>query len=656
MNIANLNVKIGADLTDFNRSIANLTSSIQGVGQKLSSVGKNLTVGLTTPILALGTASVKLFGDIQSLKLGLEAVAGSSEEAEKQFQSLKKVAKLPGLGLEEAVKGSINLQTIGFSAEKAEQSLQVFGNAVASVGKGRAEFERAIYGLQQLANTDFPLGEDLNILKDAIPQITPLLKEAFGTARSDDFKKLGITSEQVVNTILTGLGKLPPVAGGINNAFENMGDSIKNSLAGLGESINRAFNVEGLLNTLADVVENLSEKFSKLSPVTQKIVLIFAGLAAAIGPLLVGLGFFITSIIPALVTGFTAISGALAGTTGAVLAITAVVLAFGTLAYGIYKSWDTFVAFFDRLWAETKVTFALALLDIITKVNSFTSNFGISFDKTEQVLKNFARATVENLNKTPLVTFEDANNAMRDSIINGFTSMKKTAIDFLTGTTAEANKTASSIDGVTKKVNGLTEAVQRMANVEPLQIKGADLGFSEAVKINVDVVGIEKLDLLKEKISEVGQKGVDLAAIFKEQLTTAIISFAESIGSLAAGGGMENFFNDIMGIVTNFIGSFGKALVAAGVAALAFQQLAINPGAAIVAGGVLIALAGLAKAQMQKGLGSTGGGGSTYTAASLGSGSYYRPKQDGVVEFEISGNNLRGVLRNQDKKDYRVGA
>src|SRR5690606_22855038 len=177
-------------LADKFNDTKNRLSAIYRLGEGMQSIGTGLTIGITATIVALGSASLKTYGDIQSQKLRLEAVTGSSQEAGKQFERLRKVAKLPGLGLNEAVKGSINLQTIGFSAEKAEQSLQVFGNAVATVGKGRVEFERAIYGLQQLANTEFPLGEDLNILKDAIPQITPLLKEAFGTARSDELAKL----------------------------------------------------------------------------------------------------------------------------------------------------------------------------------------------------------------------------------------------------------------------------------------------------------------------------------------------------------------------------------------------------------------------------------------------------------------------------------
>ena len=109
---------------------------------------------------------------------------------------------------------------------------------------------RAIYGVQQLANTDFPLGEDLNIIKDAIPQITPLLKEAFGTARSEELQKLGISSQQVLGVITEGLEKLPRVSGGVKGAFENLSDSINVSLGSC--ELLSFFSIFGIQNNRKD--------------------------------------------------------------------------------------------------------------------------------------------------------------------------------------------------------------------------------------------------------------------------------------------------------------------------------------------------------------------------------------------------------------------
>lgn len=287
--------------------------SIGDIGERLAKVGTILSASITLPLLTLSKSAITAYGDLQALELGIEAVAGSATYAGKQMESLREIAKLPGLGLKEAAKGSVGLQAIGYSAGNAEKILLQFGNAIATVGKGRVEFDRAIYGVQQLANTDFPLGEDLNIIKDALPQVSTLLKAAFGTSRTEDLQKLKVSSKQVMDVILKGLEKLPRVSGGIKNAFENLGDSIQQNLARIGERIDKAFDISGIINRLTDLMDDAITAFEELSPAMQKTILVITALVAGIGPLLLGIGGFL-ALVPLLVSGITAIGTAITAT------------------------------------------------------------------------------------------------------------------------------------------------------------------------------------------------------------------------------------------------------------------------------------------------------------------------------------------------------
>jgi len=370
-----LEIEILAKIENLEKNLNAAQARLTKFGQAAEDLGKKFSTILTLPILALGAASIKAFGDIQSLKNGLTAVTGSAEETAKQFVRLQQLAKLPGLGLNEVAKGSINLQTIGFSAAKAEKSMAAFGNAVATVGKGRAEFEHAIYGLQQLANTDFPLGEDLNIIKDAIPQVTPLLKEAFGSSRSDELQKLGVTSAQVVDTIVNGLSKLPAVTGGINGGFENLKDGVVNNLARIGEVIDRELNISGIIDSVVNTLTKLVDKFAELSPVTQRIILIFGGIVAAIGPLLLAIGFISTTLIPTLVSGVTVLGTAFAAITGPIALIAIAIAAAVAL---IVYNWDSIVAYFTtgdgvEVFSELKNVFDSSIKFIQALWKKFTS-------------------------------------------------------------------------------------------------------------------------------------------------------------------------------------------------------------------------------------------------------------------------------------------
>lgn len=340
--LASINVRFSVDLRDFSTQMQNSLRQIDSAGQKLQSIGRGLSAAVTLPIVGLGIASLKTFGDIQALQKGLISVMGSSEAAAVEFEKLKEVAKLPGLGLEEAVRGSVNLQAAGFSADEARRALLSFGNALATVGKGKRELDLVTLAITQLNNKSGGFGQDLRQLTEQLPQLRGALQTAFGTVDTEAISKSGVTGKQVVNALITEFEKLPKVSGGINNAFENFADSSKLALSSFGDSINKAFNVEGLLNSLGETISRLAEKFSNLSPEAQKTIVVIAGVAAAIGPVLIAIG-AVTAFVPSVVAGLVAIRAGVASLTATIAAnpIGALAVALSLVVTGFILFRDT---------------------------------------------------------------------------------------------------------------------------------------------------------------------------------------------------------------------------------------------------------------------------------------------------------------------------
>ena len=425
---AELKIGIGADnsglkqgLQDAEAQISAFVSKVGKIGQigeQLSSIGQKMSVGLTLPIIALGGSAIKAYGDIQSLQKGLEAVMGSAGSASKEFERLKEVAKLPGLGMQEAVRGSINLQAIGIDADKARGILSQFGNAVASVGKGKAEFERAIYGVQQLANTDFPLGEDLNIIKDALPQVSNLLKEAFGSSRSDELAKMGVSSKQVLDAITAGLEKLPRVTGGINGAFENLGDSMKTSLARIGKIIDDTFDISGIIDKLTGYLDTAISYFEGLSPAVQQTILVVTGLVAAAGPLLVVVGGFIAAL-PTMLTGIGAIGTALTALTGP---IGLVVVGIAAIIAAVVSNWDKIkpyitktIQWFVDIYNESTI--------VRIGIEALVANFKIGFSIVSNVLKT-AYELIKSFAKGVADAFGGVGSVIKGVLTGDFEAIK----------------------------------------------------------------------------------------------------------------------------------------------------------------------------------------------------------------------------------------
>ncbi|WP_336704383.1 tape measure protein [Chryseobacterium indologenes] len=341
--MANLEISLGAppeqlgrDLNRASGMLRDFTKQIEKIGEigdKLSDLGQKLTMYVTLPIVGLGVAAIKAYGDIEALQKGLEAVMGSAARASGEFAKLREVAKLPGLGLKEAAQGSVALQSAGFSAQKSREALLAFGNALATVGKGANEMNFVILALTQLQNKATGFGQDLRQLMEQLPQLRGALQNAFGTSDSEEIAKTGATGAQVVEKLIQEFAKLPKVTGGIKNAFENLKDSIFINLSRIGDAINKNFNINNIIDKLTSALDKLVSAFEDLSPGMQKAIIIVAGLAAVLGPLLVVVGGILASL-PLLTAGLSALGTVLTvliGVMGPEL------LLLGALAVGIYK-------------------------------------------------------------------------------------------------------------------------------------------------------------------------------------------------------------------------------------------------------------------------------------------------------------------------------
>lgn len=298
----------------------NALSKIDTAG--LHNAGNKLSMGLTVPLVGLGTAAVKAAMDMNSLKAGLTAVAGSSAEADRQLGRLAKIAELPGLGMKEAVQGSIRLQAAGMSAGMAERSMKAFGNAIATVGGGKAELEGVNLALGQIASKSKVSAEEINQINERVPQIRQAMIKAFGTADTEQLSKMGIDSKRFINDVVGELEKLPAVAGGAKNSLETASDSINMSLAKIGEK-GLPLVAKGA-ELAATTIDKLSAGFDKLPDAGQNAVLTIVGIGAAAGPA--------TKLVAGLVDMLTKLKVLQIGSAGASAAAGATTMAGGTAA------------------------------------------------------------------------------------------------------------------------------------------------------------------------------------------------------------------------------------------------------------------------------------------------------------------------------------
>lgn len=461
MALAELNVRIGAIYKDFDKSLRNIERSMTRFSGRISQVGNDMTTALTLPLAAFGAKAIEAAADAESMRLAIETTmkdAGYSiQEAGAELEKLRTAALAPGLDFQQAVKGSIRLQNVGFSAEKSRDILTELANAIAMSGGSAQELDSVTRQFGQMIAKGRILNEDLGIIQENMPGITKAMEAAFGTASADKLREMGISAEMFIDGVTKQLGELPRVSGGLKNAIVNAGNSLTQFLGTVGEEIAKTFNLSALSEQLSKKMADLALWFKTLDAETKKTIITYGLYVAAAGPLLkvgaaiIGAGSFV-------INSFRGIAGAVVGASGQLV---------------------TFVKWFgaaDKVMKATVigavVAGALALYAAYNKINSSIANLNPVYnDMVATQQRAAAAATEEKARIEPLISVLKDNTATLEGKKAALNELQGIAPKYFAGLDAETLK----IEDLNKAYEGYINSIIRAAKAKAAEEKIVDL-------------------------------------------------------------------------------------------------------------------------------------------------------------------------------------
>lgn len=302
-----------------------------------------LSVGFSAPLIAAGAAAIKAGSDMESLTMGLRAVMKSSQATTDEMAKLREVAKLPGLGLEEAVKGTIRLQILGNSAAESRRIMGELGNALAVVGGGKADFSEVIRQLSQLGATGKVTKENLDPIIERIPQLAAIIKDKFGAEALGEpakvFERLGISSQQFIRIITDELAKGERAGNTYKNSWENIEMAAKDAAAEFGKTLLPIAQrvLDEFLTPGIEKAKALATAFRDLPQPTQDWALAITAIATAAPLVLVALGTLIekgTLVLGVLNKGIPILKGFASG-----LSLAGVAAGGAAVGVGLFMKW-----------------------------------------------------------------------------------------------------------------------------------------------------------------------------------------------------------------------------------------------------------------------------------------------------------------------------
>lgn len=201
-------------------------SQLKDIGGKVSDVGKDMTLKLTTPLVALGTVGVNYNAQIEQYRTMFTTLTGSAEEADRIISQLQADAQKSPFDSKSLIEANQYLISAGVSAEDARKTILDLGNAVAATGGGSDELNRMAQNLQQIKNVGKATATDIKQFANAGINIYGLLAETTGKT-VEEVKEMDVSYEVLAEA----LAKASEEGGRYAGAMEAQSQTLNGSLS-----------------------------------------------------------------------------------------------------------------------------------------------------------------------------------------------------------------------------------------------------------------------------------------------------------------------------------------------------------------------------------------------------------------------------------------
>ena len=678
-----------------------LTSKLKRAGEKMGKIGKSMSTYLTLPLLGIGGASVKMASDFEeSLNKVDVAFKGSSKEIRKFAET--------------------TLETYGIAEGTALDMAALFGDMATSMGVPTGE-------AANLSSAMVGLAGDLSSFKNInVKEVTTALNGVF-TGETESLKRLGIVMTEtnlkqfalsrgmsdniqamgqaekvqlryayILENTKNAQGDFARTSTGSANQMRIFTESVKELSVSFGEILLPYFTVA------VTYVNKVIKAFTNLSPTTKKIIVVVAALVAVIGPLLLGLGFLSTTVIPAVIAGLGVLGTAFGAITLPIALVSAAVVALGVL---IYKNFDAIVLKVTEFYNSFVEVYnqSQLLRGAIQYVVFGFKNLWVQAKLAAKLIWAYLKATGSNV----IGLFKNVGKVIAGALTfdlellkQGLSGVKNSVGGAFSQLKEESTKLAADAAKETAEnfAMAFEETVSgRLEKKTPEQLKESLNKLGDSLKETAEKVG-EKIGEsvgkgINRKVKEIGLKSkgvestsnndVDTSGGLKEprvktdglaQDATAIVGITgtinnafsgmgEAIGSALVNGTdvMAALGSVLLSTIGDIAIQLGQAAIGIGVAMMAIKLSFSNPLTAIAAGVALVAIGSVIKGVSGIVSGGGGGGSSSGAGASGFSGSSnsssFGASGGGLqnVVFEIQGTKLVGVLSNTLARNRNLG-
>ena len=303
-----------------------IAKGLTTIGNAATKAGKTLTLGLTTPLIALGTAGVKYNAQMEDFEANLTTLLGDADKAKEMLADLKEMANTTPFETSDLLESTQMMLGFGLAADKTKGYLQTLGDISMGNSEKLMSLTRAF---SQIGAAGKATMEDINQMIDAGFNPLQIMSEKTGKSMADLREEVSdgkISFEDIADAMKTATSEGGRYYKAMEKASKTMNGKLSTALDALKTALGNL--TESLLPIVTKVVEKITDwanAFAELDDETKETILKIAGIAMAIGPVLTAVGKLIT-VINTLSKVFTAITNPIG------LAIAAITTSIGLIS------------------------------------------------------------------------------------------------------------------------------------------------------------------------------------------------------------------------------------------------------------------------------------------------------------------------------------
>jgi hypothetical protein len=489
--VAKLNVQIGAELSGLQKSLKTASASLESFGKKASEIGKTMSTRLTLPIVGGFGFAVKAASDAEETFSKFATVFRDvGSEAEASFKTLRNEYGLSATASKALLSSTGDLLT-GFGFAQSE-SLRL-STEVQKLAVDLASFTNFAGGAQGASDalTKALLGEresvkalGISILEEDVKKQMAINTSKGLTFATERQAKAQATLDIAMAQSQNAIGDYERTSGSFANQFRLLQANISDLATEFGTIL------LPVAQRLLAFTKRLVDGFKGLDSEAKKQVLLFAGIAAAIGPVLF-VGGKIISVFGVLTKSLTQIGGVLKKVGLAFRLVlspiflkVAAVMALILVAKSIYDTFEPLQAFFKTLWNSVMSIFQSAIngiirgwnkaRDVIAKiVPGITESVVESFEWMDESVGGKLSEFGGNV-QTNFMSVVDTIKGFVSNVTDGFDSFTKSA-DEASTSLDKLNKKSSELTAPTFAFSGGGIDSAEMATEGKLEVRTVDV-------------------------------------------------------------------------------------------------------------------------------------------------------------------------------------